>query len=176
MKYALLELLSAEPMHGYQMMKALEERSEGQYTPSAGSIYPTLQMLEDRGWIEADEPDGKKVYRPTDAGMEALKEWSDKERKERPAEAGDCSVSPRERLLADGFELLRLLTKAERRAAVDPGYAGRMQRFLDEALSDLRSLLADPRAGHRNDNSREERDERDRPAEGPAIANEERDS
>ncbi|WP_246132054.1 PadR family transcriptional regulator [Paenibacillus hemerocallicola] len=177
MKYALLELLSAEPMHGYQMMKALEEKSDGQYTPSAGSIYPTLQMLEDRGWIAADEPDGKKVFRPTEAGLEALKEWSDKERKERPTEDGDCSVSPRERRLADGFELLRLLTKAERRAAVDPGYTGRVQRFLDEALSDLRSLLDDPRAEHRNDRrSGGERDERGLPAERPAITNEERDS
>lgn len=175
-KYALLELLAAEPMHGYQMMKALEEKSDGQYTPSAGSIYPTLQMLEDRGWIAADEPDGKKVFRATEAGLEALKEWSDKERKERPTEAVDCSVSPRERRLVDGFELLRLLTKAERRAAVDPGYAGRVQRFLDAALHDLRSLLDDPRAGQRNYRSGGERDERGRSAEGPVIPSEERDS
>src|SRR6266516_4862688 len=47
-KYALLELLRERPMHGYEMIKALEEKSGGFYTPSAGTIYPTLQMLEDR--------------------------------------------------------------------------------------------------------------------------------
>src|SRR5262245_17962661 len=48
LKYALLELLQERPMHGYEMMKALQERTGGLYTPSAGSVYPTLQMLEDR--------------------------------------------------------------------------------------------------------------------------------
>ncbi|HJT59495.1 MAG TPA: PadR family transcriptional regulator, partial [Ktedonobacteraceae bacterium] len=47
MKFALLQLLQERPMHGYEMMKALEEKSGGFYTPSPGSIYPTLQMLED---------------------------------------------------------------------------------------------------------------------------------
>src|SRR5579863_4637910 len=50
-KFALLELLQERPMHGYEMMKALEERSGGFYTPSPGSIYPTLQMLEEGGYV-----------------------------------------------------------------------------------------------------------------------------
>ena len=49
MKFALLELLQERPMHGYEMMKALAEKSGGFYTPSPGSIYPTLQMLEEGG-------------------------------------------------------------------------------------------------------------------------------
>lgn len=149
-KYALLELLALEPMHGYQMMKALEEKSDGQYTPSAGSIYPTLQMLEDRSWIEADEADGKKVYRSTEAGAEALAEWQERVRQERSAEADECAVSPRERWLADSFELLRLLTKAERRASCDAGYAQRFQQYLDGALRDLRLLLSDRRGEDRD--------------------------
>lgn len=71
-KFALLNLLTERPMHGYEMMKALETQSGGMYTPSAGTIYPTLQMLEDRGFVTSTETDGKKVYQITDAGRAEL--------------------------------------------------------------------------------------------------------
>src|SRR6266852_3133281 len=61
-KFALLELLRERPMHGYEMMKALEEKSGGFYRPSPGSVYPTLQMLEDGGLVTSNEVEGKKVY------------------------------------------------------------------------------------------------------------------
>ena len=66
MKFALLELLRERPMYGYEMIKALEEKSGGFYSPSPGSIYPTLQMLEERGLVTAGEAEGKKVYTITD--------------------------------------------------------------------------------------------------------------
>jgi DNA-binding PadR family transcriptional regulator len=59
---AILQLLKEEPMHGYQVMKLLEERSDGFYTPSAGTIYPALQDLHDRGLISIAEQAEKKVY------------------------------------------------------------------------------------------------------------------
>src|SRR6266516_3964669 len=71
-KYALLELLRERPMYGYEMIKALEEKSGGFYSPSPGSIYPTLQMLEERGYVTAKDVDGKKVYSITDAGRALL--------------------------------------------------------------------------------------------------------
>ena len=74
LKYALLDLLKERPKHGYEMIKDLEERSGGFYTPSAGAIYPTLQLLEDREWVRAEPVDGKKVYAMTDAGRQALAE------------------------------------------------------------------------------------------------------
>jgi DNA-binding PadR family transcriptional regulator len=74
MKFAVLELLRERPMHGYEVMKALEEKSGGFYTPSAGSIYPTLQMLEDRGFVTVQESEGKKTYAITDAGRAFLAE------------------------------------------------------------------------------------------------------
>jgi DNA-binding PadR family transcriptional regulator len=73
-KYALLELLRERPMHGYEMMKALEERSGGFYVASAGTIYPTLQMLEDRGLITSNQVEGKKIYSITDVGRAFLEE------------------------------------------------------------------------------------------------------
>ncbi len=74
LKYALLELLKERPKHGYEMMKELEERMGGFYAPSAGAIYPTLQLLEDRGWVTSEALEGKKVYRITAEGAKALDE------------------------------------------------------------------------------------------------------
>lgn len=74
LKYALLELLQERPKHGYEMMKNLEERMGGFYAPSAGAVYPTLQLLEDRGWATSETVEGKKVYTITDEGRAALAE------------------------------------------------------------------------------------------------------
>ena len=67
---AILALLGDRPMHGYEMIQELEERSEGMWRPSAGSIYPTLQLLEDEGLIAGEEHDGKRRFTLTDAGRE----------------------------------------------------------------------------------------------------------
>src|SRR5258708_2204060 len=74
LKYGLLALLEDRPKHGYEMIKELEERSGGFYTPSAGAVYPTLQLLADRRWVTSETADGKKVYSITDAGRAALAE------------------------------------------------------------------------------------------------------
>ncbi|MEO7911254.1 MAG: PadR family transcriptional regulator [Roseiflexaceae bacterium] len=89
LKFALLELLLERPMHGYEMMKELQERSGGMYTASAGSVYPTLQMLEDRDFVTVSEADGKKVHTITDAGRAFLAE--------NPAEGPDQRPFPAER-------------------------------------------------------------------------------
>jgi DNA-binding PadR family transcriptional regulator len=74
LKFVLLELLQERPKHGYEMIKELEGRAGGFYTPSAGAVYPTLQLMEDRGWVTSATDDGKKVYTITDAGRAALQE------------------------------------------------------------------------------------------------------
>jgi DNA-binding PadR family transcriptional regulator len=65
---AILALLVERPMHGYEMIQELGERTGGIWRPSPGSIYPTLQLLEDEGLIEATAEGGRKSYRLTDAG------------------------------------------------------------------------------------------------------------
>ena len=77
LKFVILRLLKAKPMHGYEVMRALEEESGGCYRASAGSVYPTLQMLEDQGYVRALDQDGKKVYEITDAGRKHLDANSD---------------------------------------------------------------------------------------------------
>jgi DNA-binding PadR family transcriptional regulator len=69
---AILTLLAEEPMHGYQIIQVISERSGGNWTPSPGSVYPTLQQLEDEGLIEpAASESGRRVFALTEAGKEA---------------------------------------------------------------------------------------------------------
>jgi DNA-binding PadR family transcriptional regulator len=69
---AILALLSEEPMHGYQIMRELTERSGGVWRPSPGSIYPTLQLLEDEGLVRGEESEGgRRLFHLTDEGREA---------------------------------------------------------------------------------------------------------
>ena len=75
LKLVILNLLDEKPRHGYEIIKDLEERSGGRYTPSAGAVYPTLTMLEDLGYaVATPEEGGKKVYAITDAGRAHLAE------------------------------------------------------------------------------------------------------
>ncbi len=71
---AVLNLLSEEPMHGYQIIREIEERSNGSWKPSAGSVYPTLQLLADEGLVSADEQNGRKTYSLTEAGRAVAEE------------------------------------------------------------------------------------------------------
>lgn len=63
-------LLLEKPMHGYQIMKELAERSGNVYSPSAGTIYPMLQMLQQNGYVDVKEIDGKNVYELNAIGRE----------------------------------------------------------------------------------------------------------
>jgi DNA-binding PadR family transcriptional regulator len=66
---ALLALLTERPMHGYEMIKELDSRTGGIWKPSPGSVYPTLQLLEDEGLIVSEESGGRKRFTLTDAGQ-----------------------------------------------------------------------------------------------------------
>src|SRR5690242_15891427 len=65
---ALLAVLAVGPGHGYDVMQKLEDKSGGLWRPSPGSVYPTLQQLEDEGLVRSTERDGKRVYEITEAG------------------------------------------------------------------------------------------------------------
>ncbi len=65
---AILALLSERPMHGYEMISELEARTGGLWRPSPGSVYPTLQLLEDEGLITSEQAEGRRQYTLTDAG------------------------------------------------------------------------------------------------------------
>lgn len=77
MKYVILKLLKDKPRHGYEVMKELQEQLHGCYSPSPGTVYPTLQWLEDEGLVSVKDVEGKKVYEITDAGRQFLEEHRD---------------------------------------------------------------------------------------------------
>jgi DNA-binding PadR family transcriptional regulator len=90
-RLALLILLAEEPRNGYQLMQTIEERSDGRWRPSPGSVYPTLAQLEDEGLIRGVDRDGAKLFEITDAGRERLENskvdpapWAEEEDPEAP--------------------------------------------------------------------------------------------
>ena len=75
LKLVILRLLNEKPRHGYEIIKDIEERFGGMYSPSPGTVYPTLTMLEDLGYARArPEESGKKIYEITDEGRAHLAE------------------------------------------------------------------------------------------------------
>jgi DNA-binding PadR family transcriptional regulator len=75
---AALALLAEEPMHGYQVITEISERSDGVWRPSPGSVYPALNQLEDEGLVRAVvEPDGRRVFHLTDAGRDYVTAHAD---------------------------------------------------------------------------------------------------
>ena len=84
-RLALLRLLAEEPRNGYQLIQAIEERSEGLWRPSPGSVYPTLAQLEDEGLIHSVEIDGARRFEITDAGREQLASRADEPAPWQPA-------------------------------------------------------------------------------------------
>lgn len=77
-KYLILDLISKKPRHGYDIIRDIEESCGGCYSPSAGTVYPTLQMLEDLGYVLVREENGKKVYEVTKEGQEFLAKHKEK--------------------------------------------------------------------------------------------------
>ena len=63
-----LDLIAAQPRHGYEVIKAIEEALNGHYAPSPGAIYPMLTLLEETGFIAGEAQGAKKLYRITEAG------------------------------------------------------------------------------------------------------------
>ena len=68
---AILALLAEAPMHGYQIITEITDRSQGVWSPSPGSVYPTLQALEEEGLVTSTTTDGKKTFSLTDEGRAA---------------------------------------------------------------------------------------------------------
>lgn len=73
-KYIILHFLKDKSSYGYEIMRGLQERFHSFYVPSPGSIYPTLQMLEEMGYVTSSEDEGKKVYTISESGLEFLSE------------------------------------------------------------------------------------------------------
>jgi DNA-binding PadR family transcriptional regulator len=147
-KFALLELLQERPMHGYEMMKALEEKSGGFYTPSPGSIYPTLQMLEDRGLVSVQEIEGKKVYSIADAGRAMLAERQKNDEgfvgphgRHWHERGGHRAAPEMQALRSEAGELVRLFTIAGRESIQDPERLARLRSIIEQTRKELTDMI-----------------------------------
>jgi DNA-binding PadR family transcriptional regulator len=142
-RLALLSLLESAPKHGYQLIKDLEERSGGLYRASAGTVYPTLQQLEDEGLVTSQTGDGKRVYTLTDAGRSELGKQDERvKRIWRRANAwGEwapaCSTEA-VMVAASGGRLMGAAIKAARGGA-DPN---RVCDILDRTRREIESLMS----------------------------------
>jgi DNA-binding PadR family transcriptional regulator len=134
---AIIALLDDRPMHGYEMIQELEERTGGRWTPSAGSIYPTLQLLEDEGLVTPEEVEGRKVYSLTEAGKEAAPERNEGGR---PWEQGD-EDSPRFEARKEMFKLMGAAKQLAR--TDDDEQLTKAAEILKDARRKLYGLLAD---------------------------------
>jgi DNA-binding PadR family transcriptional regulator len=152
-KYVLLDLLREGPRHGYDMIKELEQRSGGLYSPSPGSVYPTLQMLEDQGLVTSTTVDGKRTYRLTDAGYAFIEE-----RKERTHDARGRSWLEsehfREELRSMGREageLARSLRHAVQSYTPDPQQMKEIRDVIGETRKRIEAILAERREAPRDE-------------------------
>ena len=145
-RLAILSLLSEGPKHGYQIMKELEERSGGLYRASAGSVYPTLQQLEDEGLILAERREGKRTYSLTDAGRVELEKdpeavrriWRRAEQWEEWGQWGNPDAMGA--VWHSMGPLMKAVWKAAGKAGRRAGGIDRIREILDRASHDLDAL------------------------------------
>lgn len=132
---AVLALLNEQPMHGYQIIREIEQRSGGSWKPSAGSVYPTLQLLVDEGLLSAEEANGRKTYALTEAGRDVAADaevpWT---------EANEEAAAPRGVLPKSAIELAQAAAQVGRSGT--PEQQGEAAVVLDEARRRLYAILA----------------------------------
>src|SRR5574341_2131206 len=142
MKYVILKLLKEKPRHGYEVMKDLEERMHGCYSPSPGTVYPTLQWLEDEGLVRSRDVDGKKVYEITDAGIRFLDEHKDtvSDIFERVAETVEEALGGSMAQINQG--VARLMKTVYRRGwRADDAARKRIAEILERAAKEIEEVL-----------------------------------
>lgn len=142
MKYVILDLIKEKPSHGYEVIQALKDRFHGLYSPSAGSVYPTLQMLEDLGYVKVTEQDGKKIYTITEEGMDFLKQRGETIGRIKSHIQGWCGSGHRAEIkeIFDGFhDLGRTVGSQAHNLSADQ--IGKIKDLMNRARLDINNIL-----------------------------------
>lgn len=143
---AVLALLAEKPMHGYQIISEISERSGGAWKPSAGSVYPTLQLLADEGLITAEEEGGRKTYTLTEMGRAEAATSADRAPWPTGGTTGGSTGSGRRDfgnagpLAKSGMDLAQAAAQVGRTGT--PEQVKQAVDILDEARRRLYSILA----------------------------------
>ncbi len=127
LKLLALALIAEQPRHGYELIKLLEEKTSGSYSPSPGVVYPTLTFLEEAGYVTAEIEGAKKRYTITEEGRAYL------------AENRDLAEGILERLAAIGRKLARRRDAWEQRFGDE---AKGVPQLVGAALENLRAAAA----------------------------------
>jgi DNA-binding PadR family transcriptional regulator len=135
---AILVLLGEQPMHGYQIIQELSSRSGGVWRPSPGSVYPTLQQLEDEGLVHGEEADGRRVFHLTDEGKADVDRREDDQRA--PWEIGD-QTGPFVDMRKAGLGLVSAVMQVAQTGS--PDQVARATSILNDARKRLYSMLAE---------------------------------
>lgn len=146
LKYIILEMLSERPMHGYEVMRRLAEDSGGYYTPSPGSVYPTLQMLEDQGYVVSKQVDGKRVYSITEEGKAFRSKHSGRvdDVTDRVARFSERFAGRGMRDVTQSFvRLAQVSCERAMRRAGDPTAMEKLRDILDRATREMEADSAD---------------------------------
>ncbi|MFI6739743.1 PadR family transcriptional regulator [Nonomuraea sp. NPDC050451] len=145
LRLAILALIVERPGHGYEVMGRLADRFNGTYEPSAGSIYPTLQLLEDEGLVRVEQTDGRKVYHVTEDGRRAAEEQADEIERlwGRAASRGEWGMfrePEAAEIVGPALRLVKAAVKALAHAHGDPAVVERIQEVFVEARRRIEEL------------------------------------
>ena len=132
-KFLILEVLAEGPRHGYDIISELDAKSSGRYRPSPGSVYPTLTMLEEGGYITGNTADGKRIFTITDLGRELLA----KKPATAPFEDADESVDLRGSAMKLGAAVMQV------GRASDTATKEKVRDILDGARREIYKILAE---------------------------------
>jgi DNA-binding PadR family transcriptional regulator len=143
----LLHVLTEKPMHGYEIIRYLEEQTHGMWRPSPGSVYPTLQMLEEEELVASQESNGKKVYSLTDKGKAEAKRVGQYMPWQHNKADFECKKQLRQSFVdvAQAFRGIvktRDNTKAEQAAVILQDTAAQLNRIAEGQLDDTKERSA----------------------------------
>lgn len=143
-KFILLELLSEHPSHGYDLIKDMETRYGGFRRLSPGSVYPTLQMLEEGGYLNSAQEGSKRVYTITDEGRQLLVERTQKEDSDSPWDAFKSFMTgkPQEfiELRNVATQLANLVVQVARSGNVEQ--MNQVRELLEQVKREISAILA----------------------------------
>jgi DNA-binding PadR family transcriptional regulator len=143
-RYLILDAIAAQPRHGYEIIQAIEQRTGGRYKPSPGTVYPTLQMLEEMGHARSREEGGRKVFEITDEGRRDLQEHRDEveDAYDRLGETMDW-VDPAEfhQLVRRIRRLMHGVGRALHRGRLGPSQLDAIRSAIEEAATKIEATL-----------------------------------
>jgi DNA-binding PadR family transcriptional regulator len=137
-KYIVLQCIKDKPSYGYEIIRQLQERFANVYTPSPGSVYPTLQMLDEMGYAKSSEREGKKVYAITEEGSKFLDSQKEFEERMKNPERKWWKPDHVKEIMETRhqFEKLALLIR-EKAHTADVEKLGRIRKTLSSAYDEI---------------------------------------